>query len=52
MTMAARRAEAGAKQPYKVSFTSPPTEWREMVLGAAEIALQERERDVRDEEIA
>lgn len=24
MTMAARRAEAGAKQPYKMSFTSPP----------------------------
>ncbi len=28
------------------------TEWREKVLGAAESALKERERDVREEEIA
>ena len=28
------------------------TEWREKVLGAAESALKERERDARDEEIA
>lgn len=28
------------------------TEWRDKVLGAAEIALKERERDARDEEIA
>jgi hypothetical protein len=28
------------------------TEWRDKVLGAAEIALKERERDARDDEIA
>lgn len=28
------------------------TEWRDKVLGAAESALKERERDARDEEIA
>ena len=48
MTMAARREEAGAKQPRKVSSPHRLTECRERVIGAAEIALKERERNVRD----
>ena len=52
MTMAARIKEAGAKRPHKVSSPHRLTECRARVIGAAEIALKERERDVLDEEIA